>query len=206
MNRSPICWISLTTVLMACSAPPEAPSVDDARRRPVNSPLAIDAQRCRGDLSATRSRLTEALNADAVREAQRRATLTTPRVLVVPVRQGSVDFTLPPDQRERVLELVRQTPYIEIRGRTEALHDTPGQSRLAQRRAEAAASYLVREAGVAPAKLHVSWQGAGDRVAEGNTPADRDANRRVEIALYPSPPQREVLAPMPVPVPVASSS
>lgn len=181
---------------MACSSPPEAPSVDDASRRPVNPPLAIDMQRCKGDLSATRIRLTEALNADAVRAAatQRRLDSSGNRVLVVGFRSGSAEFVLPPEHQARVLEQVRQAGYIVIRGRTDALGDSLSETRLAQRRAEATAAYLQRMAGAKAEDMRVTWQGAGDRLSEGSTPADRDANRRVEIELYPGRPQREVLA------------
>jgi hypothetical protein len=39
-------------------------------------------------------------------------------------------------------------------------------------------------------RIRVTWQASGDTVADNGTAAGRDANRRVEIELYPVRPEQ----------------
>lgn len=185
-----------TLLILGCSSPPQPPGVDDSVRRPVNSLQTIAVQKCQGELSASRVMLTEALNADAVRAAaaRRSAPIAENRVFIVPFKSGSAEFQIPPEQQARFLELVRKAELIVIRGRTDALSESIVETRLAQRRAEGAAAYLRQSAQVPAERLRITWQGAGDRVVDGSSAAERNSNRRVEIELYGNRPRPEVLA------------
>ncbi len=48
--------LALATLLMigSCSAPPKPPSVDDAKRHPVNAAADVSLQTCRGELQSSR--------------------------------------------------------------------------------------------------------------------------------------------------------
>ena len=41
-------------VLSSCGSPPKPPTVDESRKRPVNSQMAVELQVCRNDLHNTR--------------------------------------------------------------------------------------------------------------------------------------------------------
>jgi outer membrane protein OmpA-like peptidoglycan-associated protein len=216
MQLKPATLTVLFALLTACSSPPIPPSVDDAKRRPVNASAAIDLQMCRSELAATGIVLTETLNAQQ-REAalMRRVAMTPPlttaslagtapvpsatpspaapnHIFVINFPLGSADVNLASDSLQKLLTQVRSAQLIVIRGRTDAKFDSLGQTRLAQRRSEAAYSLLLK-AGSLPSNIRLSWQGAGDPHASGGQAADRQANRRVEVELYQTKPDVEVL-------------
>jgi outer membrane protein OmpA-like peptidoglycan-associated protein len=203
--------MAIAALLTACSSPPMPPSVDDAKRRPVNASTAIDLQMCRSELAATGIVLTETLNAQQRESAlMRRVTVNPPstsnpsagtspvapaapnQIFVINFPLGSADVNLASESLQKLLTQVRSAQLIVIRGRTDAKFDSPGQTRLAQRRSEAAYSLLLK-AGSLPSNIRLSWQGAGDPHATGGQAADRQANRRVEIELYQTKPDVEVL-------------
>lgn len=49
-------WLA---VLVSCSAPPKPPKVDESRKRPVNTAMAVELQVCKSDLQNTRLRAIE---------------------------------------------------------------------------------------------------------------------------------------------------
>ena len=194
---------AVAALIAGCSSPPKPPTVDDSKRRPVNVSQAVDLQVCRAELSAAKIVLTETLTTEQRRQvvAQMAAESAMPalakpylassaepnQIFVVNFSLGSADFALVPGQSAQLIEQARAAKYIVIRGRTDALSDSVSETKLARRRAEAAFKYLVEMVRLPPEGIRLSWQGAGDLT--GNTPADRQASRRVEIELYQAKPE-----------------
>ncbi|MBI5792576.1 MAG: OmpA family protein [Rhodocyclales bacterium] len=206
---------ALALVTVGCSSPPQPPSVDDSVRRPVNTPQSIDLQRCTGELSATRIALTEAAHranravtgatAQAM-DAARRAAENCPsfpaapdkvgsnQVFVLPFRLGSASIELESEQAGRLAKVAAGAQLVVVRGRTDAATDSPSETALAQRRAQAAGEFLVLRAGVPRERLRMQWQGSGDQLEPGNAPTQRQRNRRVEVEVYAAAPAVEFLA------------
>jgi outer membrane protein OmpA-like peptidoglycan-associated protein len=169
---------------------------------------------CRSELSAAKIVLTESLTTeqrrlastmiaaeprvDAVPVAPKRGAATSEpnHIFVVNFALGSADFSISPVQRSQLIEQARAAKLILIRGRTDATADSMSETRLAQRRAEAAYKYLVDLVRLPPEGFRLSWQGAGDPLQGGTTAADRGGNRRVEIELYQAMPELQ-LEPLP---------
>jgi len=208
---SVIAPIAASLALSACSTPPKPPTVDDSTKRPVNVSEAVDLQVCRSELSATKVVLNEAVaGVSPSRAASSAETAVAPvagatavaaaanavrpnHVFVVRFATGSAQFIIPGPQAAKLAEQAGHARYIVIRGRTDAGADSLDETHLAQRRAEAAYNYLVRAVKLPPETLRVSWQGAGDRAAAGSGQLDRQANRRVEIEIYETTPEVEVI-------------
>ena len=206
--------VAVATVVAGCSSPPKPPTVDDSKKRPVNVSQAVDLQMCRSELSAAKIVLTETLTTEqrrlalatatamtasdaAPQVARRGATAPEPnQIFVVNFPVGSAEFGISPAQRSQLIEQARAAKLILIRGRTDATADSMSETRLAQRRAEAAYKYLVDLARLPPEGIRLSWQGAGDPLHRGTTASDRGANRRVEIELYQAKPELQ-LEPLP---------
>lgn len=72
-----------------------------------------------------------------------------------------------------------------ISGHTDAVGSTTYNQSLSQRRATAAADYLVAQ-GVASTRTRAVGRGESESIAPNDTEAGRQANRRVEIAIYAS--------------------
>lgn len=211
--------IALAAIVAAtaggCTSPPQPPQVDDSVRRPVNNAQSLDLQRCTGELSATRIALTEAAHranriaagatAQAM-DAARRAAASCPtfpaapdkiggnQVFVVPFRLGSSAIELESEQASRLTKAAAGAQLVVVRGRTDASADSLAETALAQRRAQAASDFLVARAGVPRERLRLQWQGAGDPLEAGNSPSQRQRNRRVEVEVYAAAPAVEVLA------------
>ncbi len=204
-----IALTAVTVFVAACSSPPKPPTVDDSKKRPVNVSQALDLQMCRTELSAANIVLTETLNnsqrlalAAPVMLQSQGSARTLPavpaapepnQVFVINFPLGSADFNVSVAQSAQLIEQARAAKFILIRGRTDALADSMAETRLAQRRAEAAYKYLVDMVRLPPEGIRLSWQGAGDPFQHGVTPFDRQANRRVEIELYQAKPEVQVL-------------
>jgi outer membrane protein OmpA-like peptidoglycan-associated protein len=80
---------------------------------------------------------------------------------------------------------------IEIQGHTEAQPDLERSIVLSKQRAEAVRAYLVQK-GIDPNRLVAGGYGSTVPIADNNTKAGRDANRRIElhvIAALPPPPK-----------------
>ena len=207
-----IALTAVTVLVAACSSPPKPPTVDDSKKRPVNVSQALDLQMCRTELSAANIVLTETLN-----NSQRLALGVPPvmlqpqgsartlpavpasaapepnQVFVINFPLGSAEFNVSLAQSAQLIEQARAAKFILIRGRTDALADSLAETRLAQRRAEAAYKYLVDMARLPPEGIRLSWQGAGDPFLQGSSSPDRQANRRVEIEMYQAKPEIQVL-------------
>ena len=192
-------------VVAACSSPPKAPVVDDAKKRPVNAGVAVDLQMCRNELASAEIVLTETLNSQQRAAAAARAASMSPATQMVATSQpnhvfvinfafGSADFNLSSEQQDKLLTQARNSQFIVIRGRTDASADSLSETRLAQRRSEAAYNFLLKAGKLPINGIRLSWQGAGDHKAVGDQSADRQANRRVEIELYQVKPDVEVLS------------
>jgi len=80
---------------------------------------------------------------------------------------------------------LKQYPDTEllIVGHTDALGTSQYNQDLSTRRASAASLYLVRE-GIASSRLHTSGRGEMEAVGSNATEAGRQANRRIEVAIY----------------------
>jgi outer membrane protein OmpA-like peptidoglycan-associated protein len=72
-----------------------------------------------------------------------------------------------------------------IVGHTDAQGDDAYNLRLSDRRAASAATYLASQ-GVPRARIRTAGRGEGEPVAENATETGRQANRRVEVAIYAS--------------------
>jgi outer membrane protein OmpA-like peptidoglycan-associated protein len=194
------CLLALTFAAAGCSSPPQAPTVDDAKKRPVNAAEAIELQSCRSELAATRIVLAESLDRPRTVTVAAPAQAAPPpapnHVFVIRFGLGSSAVDLSSEEQARLAEQARAARFIVIRGRTDASSDSFFDTNLARRRAEAAYSYLTYSLKVPlpPEGIRTTWQGAGDRAAPGQTLAERQANRRVEIELYPVKPDVQVLA------------
>lgn len=103
-----------------------------------------------------------------------------PTFVVVSFQNNSRQFNPAQDQRAKLMTLSKTSDAISIRGFTDTETSTTKSTALAKERAEAAKRYLV-SIGVAPAKIVVSFEGAGNFIADNLTPTGRAANRRVEI-------------------------
>ncbi|MDQ2733581.1 MAG: OmpA family protein [Pseudomonadota bacterium] len=209
MNARTLALAVMTALIAACSSPPKPPTVDDSKKRPVNVSQAVDLQMCRTELSAAKIVLTETLSAPqraalavpapvvlqpVVPQPDRASVTAEPnQVFVINFPLGSADFNVPRSQSAELIEQARAAKFILIRGRTDALADSMSETRLAQRRAEAAYKYLVDMVRLPPGGIRLSWQGAGDPFQQGATPFDRQANRRVEIEMYQVKPEIQVL-------------
>lgn len=192
--------LAVTLATTACSSPPKAPTVDDSKKRPVNVGQAIEVQSCRSELAATRIVLAETTDRPprvVTVPARPLEFVPTPnRVFVINFPLGSATVELSATEQAKLIEQARAAKFIVIRGRTDATADSIAETNLARRRAEATYSYLTTSLKVAlPAEgIRMSWQGAGDRAQPEDTTQARQANRRVEIELYPVKPAVQVLA------------
>ena len=189
--------VALTSA--ACSSPPQAPTVDDSKKRPVNVSQAIDLQSCRSELVATRIVLNESIDRPRVITvpAKPQNVVPTPnQVFVINFPLGSAVVELSAAEQARLVEQARAAKFIVIRGRTDATSDSIAETSLARRRAEATYSYLTTSLKVSlPTEgIRMSWQGAGDPIQPQDNAQARQANRRVEIELYPVKPDVQVLA------------
>ncbi len=195
-------------LLAGCSSPPAAPTVDDTIRRPVNKPETLALQTCKSELSATKASLTEEVTSRRAVPAVRLVGVTPSggplplpiqdtglgsnemriepnQVATVVFELGASNFNPAPPQREDLIKRARAAKFIVVRGRTDAAVDSALQTNLAKRRAQAAFEFLTTEAGIPAQLVRVTWQGAGDYAAAGDSAASKQANRRVELEFYP---------------------
>lgn len=202
MNIHRLTLTAASVLIAACTSPPKPPTVDDSKKRPVNISQAVELQACRTELTATQIVLTETLTTPQRRQALELTPAAPARadappvpnqVFVINFPLGSADFNVPADESARLVDHARAAEFILIRGRTDATSDSMSETRLAQRRAEAAYKYLVDLMRLPPEGIRMSWQGAGDPMQPGGTAIDKQANRRVEIELYRVKPEVEVL-------------
>ena len=190
--------------LSSCGSPPKAPTVDESRKRPVNTAAVVELQACKSDLQNTRilasetTRLAESASATATRLAVRQqAMLSRPppeiemanAVYTVLFGFGSVQVSVPAVVAGALIDQARSASLVMLRARTDGQVEAPGESRIARDRALAVRSYLV-QSGVDPTRIRMTWQPVGDTVGDNDTPRGRALNRRVEIEMYRFAPQR----------------
>jgi outer membrane protein OmpA-like peptidoglycan-associated protein len=155
---------------------------------------------CRSELAATLIVLTESIDRPCVITVPAKpldVVQTHNHVFVINFPSGSATVELSATEQAKLVEQARMAKFIVIRGRTDATSDSLAQTNLAHRRAEATFSYLTTSLKVAllAEGLRMSWQGAGDPLQLQGTSQARQANRRVEIELYPAKPSVQMLAP-----------
>lgn len=199
----PFPWLLGLLVISSCSSPPKPPSVDESRRRPVNTAMAVELQSCRSELADTRILATEsARNVEAnsqamarmvqqqqllVRSIEINAAAQRNRLFTVLFAFGSAELALPNADAARIVEEARAAALVVLRGRTDGASESRAQSAIARRRADEVQAWLVRS-GVDRARIRATWQPVGDHAADNETSGGRTLNRRVEIEIYPAAP------------------
>jgi outer membrane protein OmpA-like peptidoglycan-associated protein len=212
--RSAIATAVLAAGIASCSStPPRPPEVDESRRRPANSENSVNLQICRGELADAREqvlqarRLAEAnsgtLAQVALEQLRRTPDAVAPvQTAAVPGRPGAANVVwmlrfafnsskidASPDELQRVVDGARHAAYVVVKGRTDGVVETAGESTIAQRRMAAIYDVLLK-GGVDPQKIALQYQPVGDRIADNQTEEGRAANRRAEVELYAAPPER----------------
>lgn len=190
--------LALLLCVGSCGSPPKPPTVDETRKRPVNSSQAVDLQACRGDLQNTTISASECsrdlastrvwANGVAARAraqgAQHEAAIDARnRVYTVLFPFGSTKPMLSAPELARLVEAARSSPWIQLSGRTDGTVESSAESRVARTRAEAIRDLLVRH-GVDASRIRATWQPIGDPAADMSTEGGRSLSRRVEIELY----------------------
>lgn len=188
------------TLMASCSSPPKPPAVDESRRRPVNTPMAVELQACRNNLQNARlqatesGRLAEAATATLDSLAKRQQVLNSlqeaggrqhlgNRIYTIRFDFGSTRVDVPAEAARLLVAEAMEAPLVLLRGRTDGLNDAPAESRVARNRAIAVRDYLV-EAGIDASRIRTTYQPAGDHVADNQDAGGRALNRRVEIEIY----------------------
>ena len=198
--NTPLVRIALTAALIgllsACSSPPKPPTVDESQKRPANATLAVELQVCKNELQNTRilanesNRLAETTATTLAHMAARQQLLASMQEQAMANRVHTVHFafnstrvSIPATEAAALADEAKASPLVVLRGRTDGLSDTSGESRIAQARANAVRDYLVA-AGVDPTRIRATHQPSGDHVADNRSPRGRHLNRRVEIEVY----------------------
>jgi outer membrane protein OmpA-like peptidoglycan-associated protein len=192
-------WLPWLLLLSSCSSPPKPPTVDESRRRPANTAMAVELQSCRNDLENTRILATESVrSAEASSHSVARMVhqqqllvrgiemnAAAQRNLLVPVlfAFGSTQVNVPDADATRIVDEARAAPLVVLRGRTDGTTESPAESAIARRRAAAVEAWLV-QSGIDRARVRTTWQPVGDHAADNGTAGGRTLNRRVEIEMY----------------------
>lgn len=118
------------------------------------------------------------------------ATRETARGLIVNMSDVLFDtgmFTLRPIAREKLARvsgiiLIHPDMKIEVEGHTDSVGSIELNQRLSEKRADAVRAYLISQ-GVSPDNITARGFGKSMPVADNNTAAGRQANRRVELVV-----------------------
>lgn len=198
-----LAWLPWLLLISSCSSPPKPPTVDESRRRPANTAMAVELQSCRSELENTRILAKESVrDAEASSQATRQtitrmvaqqqllmrgieASAVSQRNLLVPVlfAFGSTQVAVPDADATRILEEARTAPLVMLRGRTDGVAESPAESAIARQRASAIEAWLVHS-GVERSRIRTTWQPVGDHAADNSIVGGRALNRRVEIEIY----------------------
>ena len=105
--------------------------------------------------------------------------------------------TLRPEAREklrRLAESLKKYPETEVLivGHTDSTGPEEYNQRLSERRAEAAAAFLMQQ-GIRPSRIRTMGKGETEPIASNATEEGRQLNRRVEIAIFASETYRKEL-------------
>ncbi len=218
--------LAAASLMAGCASPPKPNQASESTRQPANDPTHIEALKLQGELQRARVELALASRQVAsqrmLSEAQAMArpvalrpggagipvidTTTTGANTIFTVRfpVGSTKLALSTQAQQTLIDTAKGGAMVVLRGRTDAVRDNPADARIARQRAEAAQLVLAR-AGIAPNRIRVTWQGAGDTVASNDTAEGRALNRRVEIEVYAAQPEASVLEQPPAHSAVASN-
>ncbi len=98
--------------------------------------------------------------------------------------------TLRPEAREKLRRLaasLKKYPETEVLivGHTDSIGPEAYNQRLSERRAEAAAAFLMQQ-GIRPSRIRTMGKGETEPIASNATEEGRQLNRRVEIAIFAS--------------------
>lgn len=199
--RAAVLYLPGLAILAACSGPPKPPTVDESRKRPVNSSTIVELEVCKNDLLNTRilatesSRLADTTASTLAHMTARQQVLAAMlesaaappdranRIHTVHFGFGSTRVEIPQDLAAALIAEAKAAPRILLRGRTDGHLDTPAEGRIARERATAVRDYLIA-AGVDAARIRATYQPAGDHAADNTATAGRALNRRVEIEVY----------------------
>ncbi len=193
-------FMLVLTLLASCNSPPKPPTVDESRKRPVNTAMAVELQACKTDLQNTRlstkeaERLADTATTELSSLAARQAVLAELSEVTSQPARGNVVFSvrfeygatrvdLQPDEAKVLIAEAKEAPLILLRGRTDGLTDSQRESRIARERAAAVRNFLV-DARVEPSHIRTTYQPSGDHVADNTDAGGRALNRRVEIEIY----------------------
>lgn len=198
--RAVLPWLPWLLILGSCGSPPKPPTVDESRKRPANTAMAVELQGCKADLQNTRilaresDRRAETVVAGTEQWLQRQrassvrqtvAASAQPANAVYSVRFGfaSTKVDLPADTASALIAAAHAAPLVLLRGRTDGATESPAEGRIARQRALAVRDYLVA-AGVNPAHIRATYQPVGDHAADNASATGRGLNRRVEVEVY----------------------
>jgi|SRR5450631_1156986 len=197
MNKA-LHLIPLLLALGACGSAPKLPTVDESRKHPVNSAMAVELQQCKGDLQGPRLAANESGRqaqsaAAAIERLSERLSTNQPApdatlsasntVFAIRFAFASTLPIIPVGTGKSLIEASKDAPLMILRGRTDGTPDTPAAGRIAQKRAIAMRNFLIH-GGISPERIRVTYQATGDRVADNSTPNGRALNRRVEVEIY----------------------
>src|SRR5256885_11426356 len=99
--RTVISFLIWVLLLSSCSSPPRPPTVDESRKRPVNSQVAVELQGCKNDLHNTRIMATASgrpvvsTAATLANLAARHQMLAKPKAAADHPAQANSTFTVP---------------------------------------------------------------------------------------------------------------
>lgn len=220
MTRTLASWLPWLLLLGSCSSPPKPPTVDESRKRPANAAVAVELQSCRSELANTRivaaedARIAQASHVLTARIAELQALVAShAAAAAAPQRNlltavhfdfGSTRWSLPGDDKARIVDAAREAPLIVLRGRTDGAVDSAVEGAIARQRTAVVEQWLV-EAGVERARIRSTWQATGDHAADNSLPGGRALNRRVEIEIYRAAPVVASAGELPGPDTVAAA-
>lgn len=115
-------------------------------------------------------------------------------VFVLQFPYASAEVNLTDESTISLGDAAKTAQLIVIRGRTDGVVETAGETRIAKERAHAVSQYL-QALGVEPTRIRETFQPVGDNVADNSTDAGRAKNRRAEVEVYAvAPVQRSLTA------------
>jgi hypothetical protein len=185
--------VMLLVVVGACSSPPMPPTVDEALKRPANSPAAVELQVCKNDLHNTRiaanesGRLAEFTASTLERVSARRqavvaaqlaqATATAKAatqanaIFTIRFGAGSSRVVVSDAMASALLDSARTSPLVVLRAQTDGLAEPGKRVRITRDRMASVREYLLG-AGVEASRVRMLYPQTGDHAAA------------VEIELY----------------------
>ena len=103
-------------------------------------------------------------------------------VFRIPNAFASARFTPSPAMQRLLVLAAKASQSVAVRGRTDATGAERLNRLLAEQRALQARQFLIQQ-GLPASRIHASYLGAGDYVADNANPAGQAINRRVEIEV-----------------------